>query len=66
MTRISFTTRFFIKNRNNNDHLYVRIIVNRKSSDIDFKKDIKNHYFIESIPILVKHAKPSRLSGRGV
>lgn len=35
-------------------------------TDIDFKKDIKNHYFIESIPILVKHAKPSRLSGRGV
>jgi hypothetical protein len=35
-------------------------------TDIDFKKDIKNHYFIESIPILVKHAKPSHLSGRGV
>ena len=40
MTRISFTTRFFIKNRYNNDHLYVRIIVNRKSSEISLKRTV--------------------------
>ncbi|MAW84060.1 MAG: hypothetical protein CL832_06580, partial [Crocinitomicaceae bacterium] len=40
MTRISFTTRFFIKHRNNNDHLYVRIIVNRKSSEISLKRTV--------------------------
>ena len=40
MSRISFTSRFFIKHRNNNDHLYVRIIVNRKSSEISLKRII--------------------------
>ena len=40
MTRISFTSRFFLKHKNSADHLYVRITVNRKSSEISLKRTI--------------------------
>ena len=40
MSRISFTSRFFLKHKNSADHLYVRITVNRKSSEISLKRNI--------------------------
>lgn len=47
-------------------HFSYNSFLGSECTDIDFKKDIHNSYFIESIPVLVSHAKPSHLSGRGV